>query len=215
MVIDKNLLSKKSGQDSADELFGPLKTRLINARKELENIVANNQSEFIESIDECVKEVVHNNNRLANVNDSITFKAKFYRQIYSHVNDSKSIDFKAYVFGWGIEYNVKSSYRFEVDKDLVDMSTLTGGDFSQLRVNCEKYLANSINIKEIELNGDANAIKVSVNLDDYLTKAANDFSRFVVAYLAKQGIKSSARQTNNEVTVVIERDTDAGGFEDI
>lgn len=215
MVIDKNLLSKKSGQDSADELFGPLKTRLINASKELENIVANNQSEFIESIDKCVKEVIHNNNRIANVNDSITFKAKFYRQIYSSVKNSKSIDFKADVFGWGIEYNFKSSYRYEVDKDLVDISALTGGDFSQLRVNCEKYLANSINIKEIELIGNANAIKVSVNLDDYLTKAARDFSHFVVAYLAKQGIKSSARQTNNEVIVVIERDTDTGGFEEI
>lgn len=215
MVIDKNLLSKKSGQESADELFGPLKTRLISARSELENIVANNQSEFIESIDECVKEVIHNNNHIANVNDSITFKVKFYRQIYSSVKNSKSIDFKAYVFGWGIEYNFKSSYRYEVDKDLVDISALTGGDFSQLRVNCEKYLANSINIKEIELIGNANAIKVSVNLDDYLTKAARDFSHFVVAYLAKQGIKSSARQTNDEVIVVIERDTDTGGFEEI
>ena len=48
-----------------------------------------------------------------------------------------------------------------------------------------------------------------------LTKAATDFSRLVVAYLAKQGIKSKARQINNEVTVVIERDTDTGGFEDI
>lgn len=32
MVIDKNLLSKKSGQDSADELFSETKVRLTKAR---------------------------------------------------------------------------------------------------------------------------------------------------------------------------------------
>ena len=206
MVIDKNLLSQKSGQDSADELFGPLKTRLINARKELENIVANNQSEFIESIDECVKEVIHNDNRLANVNDSITFKAKFYRQIYSHVNDSKSIDFESKVSRFGFEYTFKNLYYYEVDKNLINMDILISSELSQLKANCEKYLANSINIDKI---------KVFVDLRDYITKAANDFSRFVVAYLAKQGIKARARQTDNEVEVVIERDTDTGGFEEI
>lgn len=215
MVIDKNLLSKKSGQDSADELFGPLKTRLINARKELENIVANNQSEFIESIDECVKEVVHNNNRLANINDSITFKAKFYRQIYSHVNDSKSIDFESKVSRFGFEYTFKNLYYYEVDKNLINMDILISSELSQLKANCEKYLANSINIDKIEINHETNEIKVFVDLRDYITKAANDFSRFVVAYLAKQGIKARARQTDNEVEVVIERDTDTGGFEEI
>ena len=215
MVIDKNLLSKKSGQDSANELFGPLRTRLINARSELENIVANNQSEFIESIDECVKEVVHNNNRLANVNDSITFKVTFYRQIYSHVNDSKSIDFKSEVSRSGVSYTFKNLYRYEVDKNLINMDILISSELSQLKANCEKYLANSINIDKIEINDEANEIKVFVDLYDYIIKAANDFSRFIVAYLAKQGIKSSARQSDNEVTVVIERDTDTGGFEEI
>lgn len=33
MFIDKTLLSKKSGQVSANELFGSLKGRLINAHK--------------------------------------------------------------------------------------------------------------------------------------------------------------------------------------
>ena len=215
MAIDKNLLSKKSGQDSADELFGPLKTRLIKARSGLENIIADNQSEFIESIDECVKEVVHNNNRLANVNDSITFKATFYREIYSFVNDSKSIDFETNVSRSGVAYSFKNLYRYEVDKNLVNMDILVSSEFAQLRANCEKYLANSINIDKIEISDETNEIKVFVDLHDYIIKAANDFSRFVVAYLAKQGIKSSARQTDNEVTVVIERDTDTGGFEDI
>lgn len=215
MVIDKNLLSKKSGQESADELFGPLKTRLINARKELENIVANNQSEFIESIDECVKEVIHNNNRIANVNDSITFNAKFYSRIYGSVNDSKSIDLESTASRSGVEYAVRKFYRYEVDKNLVDMYILKPSELVQLKANCGKYLANSINIDEIKVIDEANTIRVSVNLNDYLTKAARDFSRFVVAYLAKQGIKSRANQTNNEVTVVIERDTDTGGFEEI
>lgn len=215
MVIDKNLLSKKSGQDSADELFGPLKTRLIKARSGLENIIADNQSEFIESIDECVKEVVHNNNRLANVNDSITFKATFYREIYSFVNDSKSIDFETNVSRSGVAYSFKNLYCYQVDKNLVNMDILVSSEFAQLRANCEKYLANSINIDKIEISDETNEIKVFVDLHDYITKAANDFSRFVVAYLAKQGIKSRARQTDNEVEVVIERDTDTGGFEEI
>ena len=215
MVIDKNLLSKKSGQDSADELFGPLKTRLINARKELENIVANNQSEFIESIDECIKEVVHNNNRLANVNDSITFKALFARRIGGLVNNPKSIDFDTNISNTKITYAFKGIYYHEIDKNLVNMSKLSASELSQLRVDCEKYLADSINIEEIKINDKNNTVKVYAGISDYLIKATADFSRFVVAYLAKQGIKSSARQTINEVTVVIERDTDTGGFEDI
>lgn len=215
MVIDKNLLSKKSGQDSVNELFGPLKTRLINARSELENIIANNQSEFIESIDECVKEVIHNNNRIANVNDSITFKATFYKQVHSIVNNSKSIDFEFVASRFGVKYRFKNLYCYEVDKNLVDMNKLISSELSQLKANCEKYLADSINIEKIEIDELTNEITVFVDLNGYITKAANDFSRFVVVYLAKQGIKSRANQTNNEVTVVIERDTDTGGFEEI
>ena len=215
MVIDKNLLSKKSGQDSANELFGPCKSRLIKARGELENFVANNQSELAESIDECVKEVLHNNNRIANITDSITFKATFYRQIYSYVNDSKSIDFESKASRFGVAYSFNNVYRYKVDKNLINMDILIASELSQLKTNCEKYLANSINIGKIEIDDKANEIKVFVDLHDYITKAANDFSRFVVVYLAKQGIKSSARQTDNEVTIIIERDTDTGGFEDI
>lgn len=215
MVIDKNLLSKKSGQDSADELFGPLKTRLINARKELENIVANNQSEFIESIDECVKEVVHNNNRLANANDSITFKALFARRIDGVINGSNFIDFDANISNAGITYAFKRIYYHEIDKNLVNMSELSASELSQLRVDCEKYLADSINIDEIKINSKANTVTVYIGMSDYLINATADFSRFVVAYLAKQGIKSSARQVINYAIVVIERDTDTGGFEEI
>ena len=215
MVIDKNLLSKKSGQESADELFGPLKAKLVKARGEFENFVADNQSELIESIDNCVKEVVHSNNHIANVNDSITFEVEFDNRLYGFVKGSKSIDFDTNVSGRGIDYVFKNIYRYEVDKSLVDMDALSFSEFSQLQTNCEKYLANSINLKKIEINDETNTIKVFSSPREYLIKAANDFSRFVVAYLAKQGIKSRARQTDNKVTVVIERDTDTGGFEEI
>ena len=62
MVIDKTLLSKKSGQVSANELFRSLKARLIKARKGFENLVADNQSKFIENIDNCVNEILYNSN---------------------------------------------------------------------------------------------------------------------------------------------------------
>ena len=215
MVIDKNLLSKKSGQESASELFGPLKARLIKARGEFENFVANNQEVLIESIDNCVKEVVHSNNRIANTSDSITFEVNFLRTIYGFVDDSKSIDFNARVAGFGMNYSFKNVYCHKIDKNLVDMNALKASELAQLWTNCEKYLTNSINIEKIKVDDKYNTIEVDANLNDYIVKAANDFSRFVVAYLAKQGIKSSTRQTDNEVTVVIERDTDTGGFEDI
>lgn len=215
MVIDKNLLSKKSAQENADELFGPIKAKLIKARGEFENFVANNQEVLIESIDNCVKEVARSNNRIANLTDSITFDVKFNSKIYSFVNDSKSIDFEAKVFNPGIVYDFNNVYCYEIDKNLIDMSTLSADEYSQLCANCDKYLANSINFDKIKVDDKYNTIKVDVDPCNYLVKVANDFSRFVVAYLAKQGIKSKARQINNKVTVVIERDTDIGGFEEI
>ena len=215
MVIDKNLLSKKSGQDSANELFGPLKTQLINARRELENIIANNQSKFIENIDSFVNEALHNNARIDNVADCITFNVRFARRIGGLIKNPNSIDFDTSVSNTEITYAFKSIYYHEIDKNLVNMSELSANELSQLRVDCEKYLANSINIDEIKINSKANTVKVYIDISDYLINATADFICFVVAYLAKRGIKSSARQVINRVTVVIERDTDTGGFEDI
>ena len=217
MVIDKNLLSKKSVQESADELFGPFKAKLIRARGEFENFVANNQEALIESIDNCVKEAVHNNNRVMNLNDSITFDVIFNSWVHRLVDNSKSIDFESSVSNTEIEYVFNTIYHYEIDKNLLDISTLSADEYEQLKTNCEKYLTSLIDTGEIEVNDKGNTIDVDVNVNSikYLFKAANDFSRFVVVYLAKQGIKSRANQSNNKVTVVIERDTDTGGFEDI
>ena len=113
------------------------------------------------------------------------------------------VDFDAYVSNTGIEFVLRNIYLYEVDKNLVNMSELSFSEFFQLHTNCEKYLANLINIEDIIIDDNANVIKVNAYLGEYLTKAATDFCRFVVAYLAKQGIKSSACQTGNESTVII------------
>lgn len=215
MVINKNLLSKKSVQESADELFGPFKAKLIKARGEFENFVANNQEVLIESIDNCIKEVVHSSNRVMNLNDSITFDVEFNSWAHRLVNDSKSIDFESSVSNTGIEYIFKNIYHYEIDKNLLDIYTLSADEYGQLKTNCKNYLTGLIDTDEIEVNDKYNTIDVDVDSSKYLFKAANDFSRFVVAYLAKQGIKSRANQSYNKVTVVIERDTDTGGFENI
>ena len=76
------------------------------------------------------------------------------------------------------------------------------------------YLSGVLEFSDIRVDAENN-VSIFIDLDKYLIKAAHDFSQLVVAYLAKQGIKSSASQSNNKVTVVIERDTDTGGFEDI
>jgi len=215
MVINKNLLSKKPVQESADELFGPFKAKLIKARGEFENFVANNQEVLIESIDNCIKEVVHSSNRVMNLNDSITFDVEFNSWARRLVNDSKSIDFESSVSNTGIEYIFKNIYHYEIDKNLLDIYTLSADEYGQLKTNCKNYLTGLIDTDEIEVNDKYNTIDVDVDSSKYLFKAANDFSRFVVAYLAKQGIKSRANQSYNKVTVVIERDTDTGGFENI
>jgi hypothetical protein len=214
MAIDKNLLSKKSGQESADELFGPIKTQLTKAREQFENLVANHQTAILENIDEVVKKVLYNYNSRGNAGDTITFDVRF---IYDGEYSVPSYDiygFKATYGGNGATYKLKGDYSRYLDEDIVNTSKFSKEELDDMATNCKKYLSGVLEFSDIRVNAE-NKVSIFVDLDKYLIKAAHDFSQLVVAYLAKQGIKSSASQSNNKVTVVIERDTDTGGFEDI
>ena len=205
-----------------DEAFGKAKVDIKTMDSKFQTLVSDNISLIGSALDEYIASY---RTEIANLKSdehmvmriSLETHGYFVKAVTSnsHVNDSKSIDFESKVSRFGFEYTFKNLYYYEVDKNLINMDILIPSELSQLKANCEKYLANSINIDKIEINHETNEIKVFVDLRDYITKAANDFSRFVVAYLAKQGIKSRARQTDNEVEVVIERDTDTGGFEEI
>lgn len=214
MVIDKNLLSKKSGQDSADELFSETKVRLTKARDQFENLVANHESVILQNIDEVVKRVLHNYNSRGNTGDTITFDVLFKETNEQPVFISDIYSFKATWDGHGATYELNGNYSYFASKDIVNTSQFSKEELDDMSKNCRKYLDNVLNIYEISVNSD-NKVSIFVNLNDYLAKAANDFSKLVVAYLAKQGIKSRASRAYTKVTVVIERDTDTGGFEDI
>lgn len=215
MVIDKNLLSKKSGQESADELFGQIKADLIRINGELGNIVANNQSDFVESIDDCVHTILNDNNSHGKANSTIVFKAKFLESSSPLLKANDNVSFRYYLGAPELKYYIPCKYRYSFDKDTVSIVNSKDSGTIELIKNCKKYINNSITFKDIDTMNTYNALDFELNIYEHLVKAANDFSRLVVAYLAKQGIKSRANQTNNEVTVVIERDTDTGGFEDI
>ena len=214
MAIDKNLLSKKSGQERADELFGDIKTQLTKARAQFENLVANHQTAILENIDEVVKQVLYNYNSRGNAGDTITFDVSF---IYDSEYPVPSYDiyrFNATYGSKGVTYELGGDYSRYLSKNIVNTSKFGKEELDDMAVNCRRYLSGVLEFSDISVNSE-NKVSIFVNLNEYLVKAANDFSKLVVAYLAKQGIKSRARQSNNKVTVVIERDTDTGGFEDI
>ena len=214
MVIDKNLLSKKSGQESANELFSETKVRLIKAREQFENLIANHQTIILENIDEIVKRVLHNYNSRGNTSDTITFDVLFSETNETSVWIDNSYEFGVTLDGHGATYKLNGNYSYFVSENIVNTSQFSKEELNDMSKNCRKYLDNVLIIDEISVNSD-NKISIFVNLNDYLIKAAHDFSQLVVAYLAKQGIKSRANQSYNKVTVIIERDTDTGGFEDI
>lgn len=215
MVIDKNLLSKKSAQESADELFGPIKADLIRINGELGNIVANNQSDFIESIDDCVHATLNDSNSRGKVNGTIVFKARFISTYRNFIKPKDSVSLSYYVDGSTLGYYIPSKYRYSFDEDNVSIVNSTDPKTVELIKNCKKYINNSVKLNDIDTMNTYNALDFELGAHEHVIKAANDFSKLVVAYLAKQGIKSRANQTNNEVTVVIERDTDTEGFENI
>lgn len=210
MVIDKNLLSKRASQEKTDEIFAPLKAKLVNVIKDYENLIQNAQSYIMQNIDDCVAERSHYANSIANVENNFVFNVKFNavsNQAYAvHANTSSK----------GINYSVSSKYYYSFDTELVDLYHIPIKEAVNLAKRYKKYLNNTFpSITDIDVNDSDNAFVVNFNIDDYLKKAAGDFSRLAVAYLAKQGIKSRAVQSGNEVKVIIERDTDTGGFEDI
>ena len=210
MVIDKNLLSKQTAQKTTDEIFAPLKANLPKVISEYENVVQNEQDYIMQTIDECVTERSQYANSVANVENNFVFKVGFYKSS-RYINT-----LQASTSSSGIDYYINPNYYYRFDDNLVDMYHIPLSECNNLVKRCKKYLNNAFpTIGDIEAISDDNAFKIQFNTNEYLVKAALDFSRFVVAYLAKQGIKSRARQTNNEVTVVIERDTDTGGFEEI
>lgn len=210
MVIDKSLLSKKSAQETTDEIFAPLKANLPKVISEYENVVQNEQDYIMQTIDECVAERSQYANSVANVENNFVFKVKF------HESSRYDLTLYANTSHNGIDYYINPNYYYRFDNNLVDMYHIPISEHKNLVKRCKKYLNNAFpTIGDIIAIDDANAFKIKFNTNEYLIKAATDFSRLVVAYLAKQGIKSKARQINNEVTVVIERDTDTGGFEDI
>ena len=217
MVIDKNLLSKKSGQDGANELFGPCKSRLIKARAGFENFVSNHQQELIEKLDELVHTLLQKNNTHGKVSDVLTFDVKFDNNTLYDAANSKAIDYTHSFTDSGLKYTFYVLYHQEVDKDLVDMNATfhKGNVKAEFLNNCKKYLNNPFKIRRIDVNAYDNSYDVVIDINEYLVKIANEYSHFVVAYLAKQGIKSRAVQSGKEVKVVIERDTDTGGFENI
>ena len=214
MVIDKNLLSKKSGQESANELFGPIKAQLTKAREQFENLVANHQTAILENIDEVVKKVLYNYNSRGNAGDTITFDVRFVYDGEYSVPSYDIYEFNATYGGNGATYKLKGDYSRYLSKDIVNTSKFSKEELDDMATNCKKYLSGVLEFSDISVNSE-NRVLIFADLDKYLIKAAHDFSRLVVAYLAKQGIKSRANQTNNKVTVVIERDTDTGGFENI
>ena len=210
MVIDKNLLSKQTALETTDEIFAPLKANLPKVISKYENVVQNEQDYIMQTIDDCVTERSQYANSVANVENNFVFKVEF------HENSRYDLDLYANTSRDGIDYYINPNYYYRFDTNLVDMYHIPISEHANLVKRCKKYLNNAFpTIGDIEAISDDNAFKIQFNTSEYLTKAATDFSRLVVAYLAKQGIKSKARQINNEVTVVIERDTDTGGFEDI
>lgn len=203
MVIDKNLLSKQTAQETTDEIFAPLKANLPKVISEYENVVQNEQDYIMQTIDECVAERSQYANSVAN---NVGFHESSRYDLTLYANTSRD----------GIDYYINPNYYYRFDTDLVDMYHIPISEHANLVKRCKKYLNNAFpTIGDIDAISGNNAFKIQFNTSEYLTKAATDFSRLVVAYLAKQGIKSKARQINNEVTVVIERDTDTGGFEEI
>lgn len=217
MVIDKNLLSKQSGQEGANELFGPCKSRLIKARVEYENFVSSYQQELIEELDNLVHTLLQQNNVRGKVSDVLTFDVKFDNNISYYAANGKALDYSYNFTSSGLEYAFYALYHQEVDKDLVNMNATFHRDNvkAEFLNNCKKYLNNPFKIKRIDVNAYDNSYDVRIDVNEYLVKIANDYSRFVVAYLAKQGIKSRAVQSGKDVKVIIERDTDIGGFDDI
>ena len=210
MVIDKNLLSKQSAQETTDEIFAPLKANLPKVISEYENVVQNEQDYIMQTIDECVAERSQYANSVANVENNFVFKVGF------HESSRYDLTLYANTSRDGINYYINPNYYYRFDTNLVDMYHIPISEHANLVKRCKKYLNNAFpTIGDIDAISGNNAFKIQFNTSEYLTKAATDFSRLVVAYLAKQGIKSKARQINNEVTVVIERDTDTGGFEEI
>lgn len=210
MVIDKNLLSKQTAQETTDKIFAPLKANLPKVISEYENVVQNEQDYIMQTIDECVAERSQYANSVANVENNFVFKVGF------HESSRYDLTLYANTSRDGIDYYINPNYYYRFDTDLVDMYHIPISEHANLVKRCKKYLNNAFpTIGDIDVISGNNAFKIQFNTSEYLTKAATDFSRLVVAYLAKQGIKSRARQTNNEVTVVIERDTNTGGFEDI
>lgn len=210
IVIDKNLLSKQTAQETTDEIFAPLKANLPKVISKYENLVQNEQDYIMQTIDDCVTERSQYANSVANVENNFVFKVEF------HENSRYDLDLYANTSHGGIDYYINPNYYYRFDTNLVDMYHIPTSEHANLVKRCKKYLNNAFpTIGDIEAISYDNAFKIQFNTNDYLVKAANDFSRFVVAYLAKQGIKSRASQSNNKVTVVIERDTNTGGFEDI
>lgn len=210
MVIDKNLLSKQTAQEKTDEIFAPLKADLPKVISEYKNLIQNEQDYIMQTIDECVAERSQYANRIANVENNFVFKVGFYESsrydLTLYANTSPN----------GIDYYINPNYYYRFDTNLVDMYHIPTSECRVLVKRCKKYLNNAFPaINDIEDISGNNAFKINFDTSEYRLKAAKDFSRFVVAYLAKQSIKSRAVQSNNEVTVVIERDTDTGGFEDI
>ena len=203
MVIDKNLLSKQTALETTDEIFAPLKANLPKVISKYENVVQNEQDYIMQTIDECVAERSQYANSVANVENNFVFKVEF------HENSRYDLDLYANTSRDGIDYYINPNYYYRFDTNLVDMYHIPISEHANLVKRCKKYLNNAFpTIGDIDVISGDNAFKIQFNTSEYLTKAATDFSRLVVAYLAKQGIKSKARQINNEVTVVIERDTD-------
>lgn len=210
MVIDKNLLSKQTAQETTDEIFAPLKANLLKVISKYENVVQTEQDYIMQTIDDCVTERSQYANSVANVENNFVFKVEF------HENSRNDRDLYAKTSHGGIDYYINPNYYYRFDTNLVNLYRIPTSEQANLVKRCKKYLNNAFpTMGDIEADSYDNAFKIQFNINDYLVKAANDFSRFVVAYLAKQGIKSRASQSNNKVTVVIERDTDTGGFEDI
>ena len=187
-----------------------MKANLPKVISKYENVVQNEQDYIMQTIDDCVTERSQYANSVANVENNFVFKVEF------HENSRYDLDLYANTSRDGIDYYINPNYYYRFDTNLVDMYHIPISEHANLVKRCKKYLNNAFpTIGDIDVISGDNAFKIQFNTSEYLTKAATDFSRLVVAYLAKQGIKSKARQINNEVTVVIERDTDTGGFEDI
>lgn len=210
MVIDKNLLSKQTAQETTDKIFVPLKANLLKVISKYENVVQTEQDYFMQTIDDCVTKRSQYANSVADVENNFVFKVEF------HENSRNDRDLYAKTSPDGIDYYINPNYNYRFDTKLVNLYRIPTSEHANLVKRCKKYLNNAFpTMVDIEADSYDNAFKIQFNINDYLVKAANDFSRFIVAYLAKQGIKSRASQSNNKVTVVIERDTDTGGFEDI